>query len=232
LRKISFVLNKLSEGFIETNRTELCILQAPSFITNNQPSSSMISVKPNQTITLITPKIKPGSPNPLKIVWYVKGQVVKLPFNSSLLHSELTINTSLQQEQIACVIENKFGENAYFFQLNFLRAPHFLLALKEQIEVELNQNIVLTVNISGNPLPTIQWFHNNQIIDHKQFEQHITSLSGVYSLIIKNFTWMDLGNYSVVAKNSENKISSKTRIILKSTSKIYLNRFCNNENFL
>jgi hypothetical protein len=184
----------------------------------------MISVKPNQTITLITPKIKPGSPDPFKLVWYVKGQSIRLPFNSSMLHSELTINSSLQQEQIACVIENRFGESVHFFQLNFLQAPHFLLALKKQIEIELNQNIVLTVYITGNPLPTIQWFRNNQIIDNKQFEQHITSFSGIYSLILTNFTLMDAGNYSVVAKNSENQVSSETQIILKSNSKLYRNR--------
>jgi hypothetical protein len=184
----------------------------------------MISVKPNQTITLITPKIKPGSPDPFKLVWYVKGQSIRLPFNSSMLHSELTINSSLQQEQIACVIENRFGESTHFFQLNFLQAPHFLLALKKQIEIELNQNIVLTVYITGNPLPTIQWFRNNQIIDNKQFEQHITSFSGIYSLILTNFTLMDAGNYSVVAKNSENQVSSETQIILKSNSKLYRNR--------
>ena len=140
-----------------------------------------------------------------------------------MLHSELTINSSLQQEQIACVINNQFGESAYFFKLNFLQAPRFLLALEKQIEVELNQNIVLTVHITGNPLPTIQWFRNKQIIDDKQFEQYVTSCSGVYSLILTNFTVIDVGNYSVVAKNSEDEISSETEIILKSTtSKLYL----------
>ncbi len=140
-----------------------------------------------------------------------------------MLHSELTINSSLQQEQIACVINNQFGESAHFFKLNFLQAPRFLLALEKQIEVEPNQNIVLTVHITGNPLPTVQWFRNKQIIDDKQFEQYVTSCSGVYSLILTNFTVIDVGNYSVVAKNSEDEISSETEIILKSTtSKFYL----------
>ncbi len=213
-----------SEGFVETNRTEICILQVPSFIIENQQSSSIISVKPNQTITLITPKIKTGSPDLLNIIWFVKGKTLKLPINSSILHSELTIDTALQQEQIACVIENEFGENAYFFKLNFLQAPRFILALKKQIIVELNQNVILTINVTGNPLPTIQWFYNKQVIDNKQFEQYVTIDYGVYSLIIRNFTSTDVGNYSVIVENSENKISSETQIILQ-TSKTHGKRF-------
>jgi hypothetical protein len=91
------------------------------------------------------------------------------------------------------------------------------LALKNQTEVELNQNVTLTINVIGNPIPTIQWFFNKQIIDNKQFEQHINIDSGIYSLIIRNFTSIDIGNYSVIAKNSEDKISSATQITLKSS---------------
>jgi len=137
-----------------------------------------------------------------------------------MLHSELTLNTSLQQEQIACVIENKLGESAYFFKLNFLREPRFILPLKKQIEVESNQNVTLTINVTGNPLPIIQWFYNKQIIDNKRFEQYVTNDFAVYSLIIRNFTSIDVGNYSVIIKNSENNISSETQIRLKS-NKIY-----------
>ena len=135
-----------------------------------------------------------------------------------MLHSELTINSSLQQEEIACVIDNQFGESAHFFKLNFLQAPKFILALKKQIKVEFNQNIVLTVYITANPLPTIQWFRNKQIIDDKKFEQYVTSCSGVYSLILTHFTEMDVGTYSIVAKNSEDEASSETQIILKSST--------------
>jgi hypothetical protein len=149
-------------------------------------------------------------------VWYVKGKTLKLPFNSNVLHSELTLNTSLQQEQIICVIENKLGETAYFFKLNFLRESRFIVPFKKQLEVELSQNVTLTINVTGNPLPTIQWFHNKQIIDNKQFEQYVTNDFVVYSLIIRNFTSIDVGNYSVIIKNSENNISNETQIILKS----------------
>ncbi len=151
-------------------------------------------------------------------MWYVKGKTLKLPFNSNVLHSELTLNTSLQQEQIICVIENKLGETAYFFKLNFLREPRFIVPFKKQLEVELSQNVTLTINVTGNPLPIIQWFYNKQIIDNKQFEQYVTNDFVVYSLIIRNFTSIDVGNYSVIIKNSENNISSETQITLKSSS--------------
>ena len=132
-------------------------------------------------------------------------------------HSELTIDSSLQQEQIPCVIENKLGQTAYFFRLNFLQPPEFVLALKEKIEVELDGTVILSINVTGNPSPTIQWIYNKQIIDNKKFEQTVTIDYGFYSLIIQNFTWIDVGNYSVIAKNSEEKISSQTQIILKSS---------------
>jgi hypothetical protein len=149
--------------------------------------------------------------------WYVKGKTVKLPFNSSMLHSELTIDSSLQQEQITCVIENKFGETAYFFKLNFLQAPCFILTLEKQIEVELGQYVILTINVTGNPIPIVQWLFNKQIIDSKQFKQYITTDFGIYSLIIRNFTLIDVGNYRVIVTNSENTIMSETQIILKSS---------------
>jgi hypothetical protein len=131
--------------------------------------------------------------------------------------SDITIDSSLQQEQIACVIGNKLGETAYFFRLSFLQSPKFILALIKQIEVKLGENVTLTINVTGNPSPTIQWIYNKQIIDNKQFEQNVTIDYGLYSLIIRNFTWTDVGNYSVIVSNSENKISSETQILLKSS---------------
>lgn len=188
---------------------------------NSQSLSSIISVKPNQSITLITPKIKVGSLEPLKIIWCMKDTTVTLPFNSSILHSELTINSSLQQEQIVCVIENTLGESAYFFKLNFLQSPRFNQIFENYLEVEPYENIVLTINVTANPLPIIQWLHNEQLINNNndKFEQYITNDYGIYSLILKNFTSKDVGNYTVIVENSEDKISSETQIILK-TSKI------------
>ena len=205
-----------SKGFIETNRTELCLLQAPVFLIENQTiSSSIVSVRFNQSITLITPKIKPGIPDVLKAVWFVKGRPVRVFFNSTMSYLELTINSSLQQEQIVCMIENRFGESAYFFQLNFHQIPSFKLSLNKRIEVNLNETIALTVHVIANPSPIIQWFHNQQNVDLQRFEQHANMYSGIYSLLIRNLTLMEMGNYSVVATNSEGQISSETQIVLK-----------------
>ncbi len=176
----------------------------------------------------MTPRIKTGSPDPLIIIWFVKGQTFKQIFNSSILNATLTIDASLQQEQIACVIENKYGATAYFFKLNFLQEPYFILDLTKRIYVELGQNVTLTINVIGNPLPTIQWFYNKHIIDNKRFEYYVSIDSGLYSLIIRDFTLEDVGNYSVVASNSENKISSETNIILKS-SRLNVKRYYDNK---
>lgn len=204
----------ISLGFIETNRTELSLLQAPYFIVGN--SSSMISVKSNQTITLITPRIKAGSSGPLTAVWFVKGRSIKVFFNSTTPYLELTINSSFQQEQIVCTIENRFGESAYFFKLNFHQSPYMTLRLNKRIEIELNQTIVLTVHVLGNPSPIIEWFQNKQIIDPQRFDQHSNIHSGIYSLIIRNITLTDIANYTVIATNSEGEIHSDTELILKS----------------
>lgn len=194
------------------------------FIIENQTVfSSIVSVRPNQIITLITPKIKPGIPDALKAVWFVKGRSIRTIFNSTMSYLQITINSSLQQEQIVCMIENRFGENVYFFKLNFHQIPSFKLALNKQIEIDLNETITLTVNIISNPLPFIQWFHNQQKLDHQRFEEHVNIDSGIYSLLIRNLTMMDLGNYSVVATNSEGQISSETQIVLKSCEKNFRN---------
>jgi hypothetical protein len=201
---------------VETNRTEIYIQQAPSFIIPNQQSSSIISVKQNQTISLITPHIKTGGPNPPTVIWYVKGKTLKLPFDSTMLRSQLSIDPTIQQDQIACVIENEFGGTAYFFRLDFLQKPRFILALRKRIEVNLGQDVNLTINVTGNPRPTIQWLHNERIIENQRFEQHVTIDSELQSLIIRKFTLIDVGNYKVVVKNSEDEISSETQLILKS----------------
>jgi hypothetical protein len=151
------------------------------------------------------------------IIWFVKRKSFKQLFDSSMLDAKLTIDASLQQEQIACVIENNYGATIYFFKLNFLQAPYFILALTKRIYVDLGQNVTLMVNVTGNPLPTIQWFYNRYSIDNKRFEYYVSIDSGLYSLIIRDFTSVDVGHYSVVASNSESTISSETEIILKPT---------------
>lgn len=210
----------ISRGFIETNRTELLLLQAPSFLLDN--SSSIISVRTNETLTLITPRIKPGSPGLLTAVWFVKERSIKILFNSTTPYLELTINSSFQQEQIVCMIENRFGESVYIFQLNFHHRPSFIHSLNKRIEIELNETIVLTVHVLANPSPMIEWFQNKQTIDPQRFDHHSNIHSGIYSLIIRNLTLKDLANYTVIATNSEGEIRSETELVLKSRKRHFI----------
>ncbi|UJR38025.1 hypothetical protein I4U23_030707 [Adineta vaga] len=206
-----------SMGFVETNRTELCLLQGPSFMSINQQFNSVISIKPNQTINLIIPTIKTNSPDPVTVIWFLENKILKQSFDTNILNSNLTIHSSLQKEHITCLIENKYGEIGYYFKLEFLQAPYFLLTLPKQLYVELGENIILLINVTGNPIPNVQWLYNNHILDNRQYEYHISHNYILHSLIITNFTLTDIGNYSVLVSNSENTIASETQILLKSS---------------
>ncbi|CAF0853593.1 unnamed protein product [Adineta ricciae] len=213
---IYFVRVMNSAGFVETNRTELCLFRAPSFISPNQSISSIIYVKPHQTINLILPIIKTNSPDPLTLLWFVRNQTIKQTFHTNLLQSNLTLPPSLQAEYITCLVESHYGELVYHFKLHYIQAPVFILALHKRFYVDIGTNVTLIIIIAANPIPTIQWLHNNCLLDDKQYQDHISHGYGLYSLIIRNMTLTDIGNYTVIVSNSENVISSSTEILLKS----------------
>ncbi|CAF0861317.1 unnamed protein product [Adineta ricciae] len=206
-----------SAGFVETNRTELCLFRAPSFISPNQSISSVIYVKPYQTINLTLPVIETNSPDPLKLLWFVRNQTIKQIFHTNLLQSNLTLPPSLQTEDITCLVESHYGELVYHFKLHYIQAPVFILALPKRFYVDIGTNVTLIISIAANPIPTIQWLHNNCLLDDKQYHDHISHDYGLYSLIIRNMTLTDIGNYTVIVSNSENVISSSTEILLKSS---------------
>ena len=170
----------------------------------------------NTAITLISPRIEPGSSDPLTVIWFAKGRNLNGIFNVTTSRAEISLDPSLQQTQIVCVIENELGRAAHFFILDFHAAPRFLRSLDERMEVELGENVHLAIHVTANPVPIFQWWHGEEIIDEKRTKTAFVNNVIVHSLFLKEIKSSDLGNYSVVVQNTEKKLSTRTCLILKS----------------
>ena len=164
--------------------------------------------------------VKANNPNKITAIWFIKDQTIKQPLNVNIGHANVTLDASMQQEHVTCVLENDYGEIAYFFKLDFLQAPCFVLTLPNQRYVELGQNVILSVNVTGNPIPTVRWLHYTDSINSRPHDYHTIGNFTVHTLILINVTAADTGNYSVVAINSESTVTSETQILLRS-SKYY-----------
>lgn len=94
--------------------------------------------------------------------------------------------------------------------------PQILEPLRD-IVICKGENTVLTVQISGNPIPEIKWFKNDKEILDLPTKKEGT----VYTCTLKKILEKDTGKYSVTATNSLGEVKCNCNVIVESTLKFY-----------
>jgi len=153
----------------------------------------------------------------IEVIWYFGKRIIRTNFYQNMSRLELKIRASEEYDRTVCILQNKYGTAAYFFQLILLEPLRFLMPLREHMFIHLGDNVTLTIYITNNLLVDIRWYYNHHLIANRSIEQYVAQDSAVSSLIIGNFSLSDAGDYRVIVKNNYNMISSKTTLHLKSS---------------
>ena len=183
-------------------------------------STSRIVLRRNETITLVTPQIRRGSPNLTEVIWYVKGKTIVTRINTATTRSELVLEPTLQQDSITCTLENELGRTSFVFLLEFVTVPQWITELKGHIEVELGSNMTLTIQVLSNTQCDIQWSHDMKLLSKHSLESKSIGQIHMQTLMIWNISWADAGFYSVNVTNVVGSIQSGVQVKVKSSSLI------------
>ena len=173
----------------------------------------IVFVHENETVRLQTPEIVRGTSNSLNVFWFVKDQILKTSLDRNSSRAEILLNTTLQQSLVTCVIQNDLGLNAYFFNLRTHSPPKLLLELKNITDVELGQNVSLTIMVRTSDLPNVTWYHQNQLLLYDEVQNVFEDDIFNHSMIIENITKPALGDYRAVIETKEKCLSTNTRLI-------------------
>ena len=101
----------------------------------------------------------------------------------------------------------KFVNKCIFVcQLLVLVSPKIILSPKSKV-LQVGSNTKLYCTAFGEPVPEVQWLHNNQIISPVY---QIMTHAGSSQLVIKNVQMVDAGEYRCLFQNIKNTTVTKS----------------------
>ncbi|XP_040181945.1 neural cell adhesion molecule 1 isoform X9 [Rana temporaria] len=150
-----------------------------------------------------------GFPEP-EISWTKKGELIeevgdKYTFNEDM--SEMTIHRVEKDDEAEyiCIAENKAGDNEATVLLKVYAKPK-ITYVENKTAVELDNEITLTCEASGDPLPSITWRTATRNIseEDKTFDGRIVVQGHIRmsSLTLKDIQYTDAGEYFCIASNT------------------------------
>ncbi|XP_075695846.1 neural cell adhesion molecule 1 isoform X3 [Rhinoderma darwinii] len=150
-----------------------------------------------------------GFPEP-EISWTKKVEIIedgdeKYSFSDDM--SEMTIHRIEKDDEAEynCIAENKAGDSEATIQLKVYAKPK-ITYVENKTAVELDNEITLTCEASGDPLPSITWRTATRNISEEdktlggriEIQGHIR----MSSLTLKDIQYTDAGEYFCVASNT------------------------------
>uniref|UniRef100_A0A8C9ADA0 Neural cell adhesion molecule 1 n=1 Tax=Prolemur simus TaxID=1328070 RepID=A0A8C9ADA0_PROSS len=121
--------------------------------------------------------------------------------------SELTIRKvdKSDEAEYVCIAENKAGEQDASIHLKVFAKPK-ITYVENQTAMELEEQVTLTCEASGDPLPSITWRTSTRNIssEEKTLDGHmvVRSHARVSSLTLKSIQYTDAGEYVCTASNT------------------------------
>lgn len=91
-----------------------------------------------------------------------------------------------------------------------LREPEFILKLRDRSAVE-GSSVRLACRAMGTPVPTFQWFKNDQPINSDGRYDITQSVSG-FTLVIKDCQLEDSADYKCTAANKAGSVSTAAKV--------------------
>ncbi|XP_053308252.1 neural cell adhesion molecule 1 isoform X1 [Spea bombifrons] len=150
-----------------------------------------------------------GFPEP-DIIWTKKGEQIededeKYSFNDD--NTEMTINRVEKDDEAeySCIAENKAGESDAIIAVKVFAKPK-ITYVENKTAVELDNEITLTCEASGDPIPSITWRTATRNIsnEEKTLDGRIVVKGHIRmsSLTLKDIQYTDAGEYFCVASNT------------------------------
>ncbi|XP_070808643.1 neural cell adhesion molecule 1 isoform X4 [Pituophis catenifer annectens] len=152
-----------------------------------------------------------GFPDPI-ISWTKDGELIErgedeAKYGFSYDGSELTIHRVEKNDEAeyVCIAENKAGEHDATVHLKVFAKPQITF-VENKTAMELEDQIILTCEASGDPIPSITWRTSSRNIssEEKTLDGRIEvrSHARVSSLTLKDIQYTDAGEYTCVASNT------------------------------
>jgi len=87
-------------------------------------------------------------------------------------------------------------------------------SLRPSFSLMVGSSIYIEVNVSGQPRPSVSWFHNDATI-HESNRVSAETAEGWSSLKVKATTADDAGTYKVTAENAAGFDSAEFKVLVK-----------------
>ncbi|XP_028170388.1 titin-like [Ostrinia furnacalis] len=185
-----------------------------------EPLKSM-TIREGESVVLTTQVV--GNPQP-KVTWYrnnvpIKSQTTKTDGDTHTItiikpkkgkddgvYSLKAVNSEGSTETNAVItIEEPTEENA---------EPPLFINRFQEITVKEKGTIKLVARVTGNPVPTITWYRNNQIITPSNTVTQTFDGENIQLIITNVDSEIDSGDYKCVASNSAGKASHGARVTI------------------
>ncbi|KAM8955566.1 neural cell adhesion molecule 1 isoform 2-T2 [Lycaon pictus] len=175
-----------------------------------QARQSIVNATANlgQSVTLVCDA--KGFPEPT-MSWTKEGEQIENKEDEKYIFSddssELTIRKvdKNDEAEYVCIAENKAGEQDASIHLKVFAKPK-ITYVENQTAMELEEQVTLTCEASGDPIPTITWRTSTRNIssEEKTLDGHIVvrSHARVSSLTLKSIQYTDAGEYICTASNT------------------------------
>uniref|UniRef100_A0A4X1T9T4 Neural cell adhesion molecule 1 n=1 Tax=Sus scrofa TaxID=9823 RepID=A0A4X1T9T4_PIG len=175
-----------------------------------QARQSIVNATANlgQSVTLVCDAA--GFPEPT-MSWTKDGEQIENEEDEKYLFSddssELTIRKvdKNDEAEYVCIAENKAGEQDASIHLKVFAKPK-ITYVENQTAMELEEQVTLTCEASGDPIPSITWRTSTRNIssEEKTLDGHmvVRSHARVSSLTLKSIQYTDAGEYVCTASNT------------------------------
>ncbi|XP_027419540.1 neural cell adhesion molecule 1 isoform X25 [Bos indicus x Bos taurus] len=175
-----------------------------------QARQSIVNATANlgQSVTLVCNA--EGFPEPT-VSWTKDGEQIENEEDEKYLFSddssELTIRKvdKNDEAEYVCIAENKAGEQDASIHLKVFAKPK-ITYVENQTAMELEEQVTLTCEASGDPIPSITWRTSTRNIssEEKTLDGHmvVRSHARVSSLTLKSIQYTDAGEYVCTASNT------------------------------
>ncbi|CAF1684387.1 unnamed protein product, partial [Adineta ricciae] len=204
-----------SAGVVKTKKVKVTVQQLPVFLQTPQD----VSVSQGKEATFEAQLS--AFPTP-KVTWLLNGKPLtanvdcSITFDNATQKATLTlrkIDVDKHSGTITCQAENVAGKVTHDAKLNVFTGPKILKGLKDESIIE-GQDITLTIESSGQPAPTAQWYFNDKpiAVNDQHYEIIVAKEGHAYELKIKQAKAEDEGAYKVVLTNTEGESTSQANL--------------------
>ncbi|XP_026361529.1 neural cell adhesion molecule 1 isoform X11 [Ursus americanus] len=175
-----------------------------------QARQSIVNATANlgQSVTLVCDA--KGFPEPT-MSWTKDGEQIEDKEDEKYIFSddssELTIRKvdKNDEAEYVCIAENKAGEQDASIHLKVFAKPK-ITYVENQTAMELEEQVTLTCEASGDPIPSITWRTSTRNIssEEKTLDGHmvVRSHARLSSLTLKSIQYTDAGEYICTASNT------------------------------